>query len=83
MKTSIILCSLILVGCATCPQVEPEVRYVNKEVWTPPKFDRPERPILRDSDNTNDGQMVRNTSLNMLDLMKYAEELEKIVNNIK
>ena len=83
MKCLVMASCLVLVGCASCPEKEPEIRYVTKEVWTPPKFDKPERPILKDSTGVSDGQVVRNSSTNTLDLMKYAEELEKIVNSIK
>jgi hypothetical protein len=83
VKYLIMSSCLVLAGCAACPEKEPEIRFVTKEVWTPPKFDKPERPILKDSAGVSDGQAVRNSSTNTLDLMKYSEELEKIVNSIK
>lgn len=80
----IILLSLLLVGCATTSEPCPGPEIVRTPVWTPPKFEKPIRPVLRDiKDDATEGEVARAASLNLIDLIKYATDLEIIVNNIK
>lgn len=78
MKYSILIIPFLLVGCAGKPT------YVNVPVWTPPKFEQPVRPALKDpAEGQTDGEIVRIVEKNNLDLLKYIKELEKIVELIK
>ncbi len=79
MNKFYLLILLFLAGCGNQP-----IKEVKVEVWTPPKFDMPDRPILRTNKNAKtDGEVVRNEELNSLDLENYAAQLEAIVSKIK
>lgn len=78
MRILFVILVLMITGCAT------NTVYVKVPVWTPPVLDKPVRPVMRDNTNiTQEGLIVRNVELNTLDLMQYAEELEKILEVIK
>lgn len=76
----ILFLTLLLCGCATLDTCVP----VTKEVYKYPEFSTPIRPLMQipDSD-TVDGVVIRQMESNMLDLMKYAEQLEVTLKSIK
>ncbi len=79
MNKLMIMVPFLIAGCCENP-----IREVKVEVWTPPKFDMPDRPVLRSNkDSKSEGEVVRNEELNSLDLENYAAQLEAIVSKIK
>lgn len=73
---------LIIPFLASCSCLDPKIVYVDKEVFVAPKFVMPERPKARSYDGT-DGEVVRNTELDLLDVSTYAEQLENVLKQIK
>lgn len=80
-----IFASLFLIsGCDTfCPKKDVTVPPATQEVWTPPKINKPDRPVLRSSDAAKtDANAIRNVELDLFDLKTYALQLECIVDTI-
>jgi|GEM_PF-5156729 len=71
-KIIILVCSLFLCGCWG----------TTKYIYKTPDFEMPARPELRPNVD-DDGQQIRNNSLNYLDVIEYSLKLENILIEIK
>ncbi len=79
-KITTLLCALLLLGITGCGS---PLEKVNIAVWKKPEFTLPTRPVLISNGAGTDGEIVRKSGIDMLNMIKYSRQLETLLFTIK
>jgi hypothetical protein len=84
VKSILLLIPFIAACSFTDPNQCKDHCIVKVPVYEKPKFDIPNRPVLRDTIGLKtEGEIVRAVELNTIELMTYSQSLEELLKSLK
>jgi len=72
-----VLYIILIISLSACSFFEPKT--IILEVYTPPKVEMPQRPVLVSDSGGDTNDITKNAEKDLLDLSSYATQLENVI----